>query len=263
MLVIITLRDYTNSNDEHFFTHKIYNKKCSFNCMLNFDDFEVLTFDCYGTLIDWESGILSAIKPILYNHNIDFDDDQILELYAEIEVKIEKEDYISYKNVLRRVVQDFGKKLNFKHSFHETEYLVKTFDSWVPFSDTVDALNKLKTKFKLAILSNVDDDLFAISAKHLQVKFNYIITAEQVGSYKPSLKNFKFAINKIGISQDKIIHIAQSLYHDIIPAKKLGLSTIWINRRKGKKGFGATPASSAKPDMEFPDLKSLVSTIFY
>jgi len=231
--------------------------------MINFDDFEVLIFDCYGTLIDWECGILSGIKPILSNHNIDLDDDQILELYAGIEVKIENENYINYKNVLRRVVQEFGKKLNFKPNSYEIDCILKTFDSWLPFPDTVDALKKLKEKFKLAILSNVDDDLFTISAKHLEVKFNYIITAEQVESYKPSLNNFKFAINKIGIPQDKIIHIAQSLYHDIIPAKELGLFTIWINRRKGKKGFGATPVANAKPDIEFLDLKSLVSAILY
>jgi len=231
--------------------------------MANFDDFEVLIFDCYGTLIDWECGILSGIKPILFNHKINLDNDQILELYAEIEVKIENENYINYKNVLRRVVHEFGKKLNFKPNPNEINYLLKTFNNWMPFSDTVDALKKLKTKFKLALLSNVDEDLFSISAKHLEVKFNYIITAEQVKSYKPSHKNFKFAINKIGISQDKIIHIAQSLYHDIIPAKELGLFTIWINRRKDKEGFGATPAASAKPDLEYPDLKSLVSAIFY
>jgi len=231
--------------------------------MINFDDFEVLIFDCYGTLIDWESGILSGIKPILSNHSIDLDDDQILELYAEIELKIENENYTKYKNVLRRVVQELGKRLNFKPSSYEIDCLVETFDNWMTFQDTVDALKKLKEKYKLAILSNVDDDLFTISEKHLKVKFDYIITAEQIKSYKPSLKNFKFAINKIGISQDKIIHVAQSLYHDIVPAKELGLKTIWINRRKDKKGFGATPPASAKPDIEFPDLKSLVSEIFH
>lgn len=229
--------------------------------MINFDDFEVLLFDCYGTLIDWESGILSGIKPILFKHNIDFSDNKILELYAELEVKIENGNYIKYKNVLRRVVEEFGKKLNFKPSSIELECLVKTFDNWMPFPDTVDSLKKLKEKYRLAILSNVDDDLFTISAKHLKVKFDYIITAERVKSYKPSLKNFKFAIDKIGISEDKIIHVAQSLYHDIIPAKGLGLSTIWINRRKDKDGFGATPVASAKPDMIFPDLKSLVSAV--
>ena len=231
--------------------------------MINFDDFEVLIFDCYGTLIDWESGILSGIKPILSNHSIDLDDDQILELYAEIELKIENENYTKYKNVLRRVVQELGKRLNFKPSSYEIDCLVETFDNWMTFQDTVDALKKLKEKYKLAILSNVDDDLFTISEKHLKVKFDYIITAEQIKSYKPSLKNFKFAINKIEISQDKIIHVAQSLYHDIVPAKELGLKTIWINRRKDKKGFGATPPASAKPDIEFPDLKSLVSEIFH
>lgn len=232
--------------------------------MTDFDKFEVLIFDCFGTLIDWESGILKGFKPILFNHNIILEDGQILELYAKLEVQIENgRRYISYKNVLRRVVQGFGKKLNFKPSPNEIECLVKSFDKWMPFTDTVDALKILKEKYRLAILSNVDDDLFCITAKHLEVKFNYIITAEQVKSYKPTLKNFKFAINKIGVPEDKIIHVAQSLYHDIIPAKSLGLFTIWINRRKDKEGFGATPAASVKPDKEFPDLKSLVSEIFY
>jgi len=231
-------------------------------CMIDFDDFEVLIFDCYGTLIDWEFGILSGIKPILFNHNIYLNEDKILELYAKIEVKIENEKYIKYKEVLRIIVQDFGKKLKFKPSPNEIESLVNSFDNWKPFPDTVNALKKLKTKFKIAILSNVDDDLFAISAKHLKVNFDFIITAEQVKSYKPSIKNFNFAINKIGISKDKIIHVAQSLYHDIVPAKELGLKTIWINRRKGKDGFGATPAANAKPDLEFSDLKSFASSIF-
>jgi 2-haloacid dehalogenase len=223
--------------------------------MMGFNKFKVLTFDCYGTLIDWESGILAALKPILATHNIKLNDEQILELYAELEAKAEEGEFVKYKEVLRKVMQGMGNKLGFAPSPSELNCLVDSLKSWMPFPDTVDALQVLKKRFKLAIISNIDDDLFALTAKHLKVEFDWIITAEQVKSYKPSLHNFKFAIGKIGISPEKILHVAQSIYHDIIPAKKLGLTTVWLNR---KKEFGAE-YGTAQPDLEVPDLKTLVS----
>ncbi len=229
--------------------------------MIDFNKYKVLTFDCYGTLIDWESGILTALKPVLLNHNINLNDNQILELYAGFESEIEKGEFVEYKEILRRVMQNFSKKFGFTLSSFEKDCLVNSLKDWKPFPDTVEALQKLKKKFELAIVSNVDDDLFAFSAGHLDVKFDYVITAEQVRSYKPSLENFKFAIEKMGVLPEKILHIAQSIYHDIIPAKTLGLSTIWVNRRKGKEGAGATPPASGQPDLEVPDLKTLVVII--
>ena len=130
---------------------------------------------------------------------------------------------------------------------------------WKPFSDTVEALEALKERYKLAIISNVDDGLFALTACHLEVEFDWIITAEQVGTYKPSKNNFEIALERMGIQKGKLLHAAESLFHDIAPATELGISTVWVHRRTEKEGFGATPPAGAKPDLEVPDLKTLVS----
>jgi 2-haloacid dehalogenase len=119
----------------------------------------------------------------------------------------------------------------------------------------------MKQRYKLAIISNVDDGLFALTACHLEVEFDWIITAEQAQTYKPSLNNFELALERIGIAPDRLVHTAESLFHDHVPAKKLGLSTIWVHRRANKGGFGATPPANAEPDLEVPDLKSLVSAM--
>lgn len=227
--------------------------------MIEFDNYEVLTFDCYGTLIDWESGILAAIRPILSVHNVNLSNEQILEIFAELETEQEKGEYLKYKEVLTRVVQNLGERLGFAPDSAELDFLANSLKNWQPFTDTVEALKELKKKFKLAVISNIDDDLFAFSANKLDVKFDWVITAEQVKSYKPSLNNFKLAIEIIGLPSEKILHVAQSIYHDIIPAQSLGLSTVWVNRRGSKEGFGATPSASGQPDLEVPDLKTLVS----
>jgi 2-haloacid dehalogenase len=229
--------------------------------MLNFDKYEVLTFDCYGTLIDWESGILSAIRPVLSAHNLNLTDDQILELYAVLESQAEKGAFKKYKSILSMVMEGFGDKLGFIPNKEELGCLAESLKSWQPFPDTVQALNGVKRKYRLGIISNIDDDLFSFSAKHLQVEFDWIISAEQVKSYKPSLNNFNLAIERIGLPKGKILHVAQSLYHDILPAKKLGLATVWVNRRHAKGGFGATPLAHSQPDLEVPNLRTLVSRI--
>ena len=229
--------------------------------MLNFNKYDILTFDCYGTLIDWENGILTALKPVLVNHNINLNDDAILELYAKFESDIEKGEFLIYKNVLGKIMERIGNKFEFDLSSSEKDCLVESLRNWKPFPDTSESLQLLKNKFKLAIISNIDDDLFAYSEKQIGVNFDYIITAEQVRSYKPALDNFEFAIRKIGVSPDKILHVAQSIYHDIVPAKTVGLSTVWVNRRKGKKGFGATPPASEQADHGVSDLKELVQVL--
>lgn len=224
--------------------------------MLNFNDFEVVTFDCYGTLIDWESGILNSLFPILVAHKISVGNEELLELYGELEAAEEGRDYLVYREVLKNVLWKIGSRLGFTPSQDELENFPESIKDWLPFSDTVAALKALKNNYKLAIISNIDDELFAYSAKHLQVEFDCLITAQQVKSYKPSLNNFHRAIEIIGLPKTKILHTAQSLYHDIAPAKSSGLSTVWINRRHNKRGFGATPPSEATPDLTFSDLES-------
>jgi 2-haloacid dehalogenase len=227
--------------------------------MINFQQFEVLSFDCYGTLIDWESGILTALKSILVKHNINIADKRILELYAQIESNQQSGEYLKYREVLKEVVQGFGQELNFKPTESELDALAESIKDWLPFPDTVEALQALKKRYKLTIISNIDDDLFAYTAKKLQVEFDWIITAEQVKSYKPSLQNFEVAIGRMGISPEQLLHVAQSVYHDIVPAKSMGLTAVWVNRRQDKEGSGATVSVNGNPDLEVPDLKTLVS----
>lgn len=228
---------------------------------IDFQQFEVLSFDCYGTLIDWEKGILRALKSIFSNHNIDISDNQLLALFAEKEALQESGEYLKYREILKKVAQSIGEELNVELTDSELNALPDSIQFWEPFSDTVEALKTLKKRYKLTIISNVDNDLFAYTAKKLEVPFDWIITAEDVKSYKPSLRNFEVALQRMGISPNKLLHIAQSVYHDIVPAKSMGLTTVWVNRRKGKQGFGATAPASGIPELEVPDLKSLVSLI--
>jgi 2-haloacid dehalogenase len=229
--------------------------------MLNFDQFEVLTFDCYGTLIDWETGIWAALGPILATHQVHVSPDKALELFGELEAEAERGDYREYRSVLRTVLEGFGARLGFAPTRSELQDFPASVKDWPAFPDSPTALQALKTKYKLAIVSNIDDELFASSALRLQVQFDWVITAQQARSYKPSPNNFHIAFQKIGVPRTKVLHVAQSLFHDIAPAKALGLSTVWVNRRHGKAGAGATPSAQAQPDLEVPDLQSLARAI--
>jgi 2-haloacid dehalogenase len=224
--------------------------------MLKIDDFKVLTFDCYGTLIDWEAGLLNALEPILAAHSIEVANQELLELYGELETAEERGAYLLYKDVLKTVLVKIGAHFGFTPTPDELESFPASVKDWLPFPDTFAALQRLKKDYKLAILSNIDDDLFAASASLLGVEFDWVITAQQVKSYKPSANNFHSAIARIGLPKEQILHVAQSLFHDIAPAKSLGLASVWIHRRLGKEGFGATPPSDATPDLTFPDLES-------
>jgi 2-haloacid dehalogenase len=227
--------------------------------ILNFDDFEVLTFDCYGTLIDWETGLWEALRPILAAHGIDIVAERALELYGELEAEVERGEYHEYRVVLQMVLERFGSRVGFRPNQNELQQFSQSVHCWPVFLDSPHALRALKKKFKLAIISNIDDDLFASSANRLEVEFDWVITAQQVGSYKPSLQNFLVAIEQIGLPKNQILHVAQSVFHDIVPAKTLGLSTVWINRRHDKRGPGATPQADGRPDFEFPDLQSFAA----
>ena len=229
--------------------------------MLELEAYEALSFDCYGTLIDWEGGILSAIGQVLSKHDASLNDDQILRLYATLESKAEQGEFENYKSVLRTVMEGFGRETGFKPDRDERDCLVDSLPNWQPFPDAVQALRSLKRNYKLAVISNVDDDLFSASERRLQMSFDWVVTAEQVGAYKPSLEMFTAAVERMALPGDRILHVAQSLYHDIVPAHKLGLATVWVNRRRGKEGSGATPQAHAEPDLEVPDLLALVSAL--
>lgn len=226
--------------------------------MLNFESIEVITFDCYGTLIDWETGIWRSLSSIFAHHGIDIGVETALELYGELELEAERGMYQNYRKVLRTVLNGMGTRLDFTPTEAELRDFSESVKDWPPFPDSMASLEALKKKYKVAVISNIDDDLFAMSAQHLGVQFDWIITAEQAKSYKPSLNNFHLAIERIGVPRHNILHVAQSLFHDIAPANKLGLKNVWINRRHNKKGWGATPPAEAQPDLEVPDLTRIM-----
>jgi 2-haloacid dehalogenase len=224
---------------------------------LDFTRFQILTFDCYGTLIDWETGIFSALRPILAAHGKTISDPALLEMYSELEAKAEQGEFRAYREVLQSVVRDFGERLGFTPSESEVRSLPESLTHWQPFSDSVPALRQLKSRYQLAIISNVDDDLFAATAPKLEVGFDYFITAQQARAYKPSVKIFRMAQEKIGVVPEQWLHIGQSIYHDVIPVKSLGIATVWVNRPSPRPGAGAAKAASGKPDLEIPNLKML------
>jgi 2-haloacid dehalogenase len=221
---------------------------------LDFDRFQALTFDCYGTLIDWESGLLGALRPILHSHAQKLSDSQILDIYSELEPK-EQNPYRRYRDVLANVVRGFGERLGFQASDTEAGSLPESLKGWQPFPDTRAALEKLRTKYKLAIISNTDDDLFAATSRHLGIRFDEVVTAEQAQAYKPSPAPFLLALQRLGLAREQVLHVGQSVYHDVLPAKALGMATVLVLRR----GFGATRPTEGDPDLKVPDLRTLAS----
>jgi 2-haloacid dehalogenase len=227
--------------------------------MLDFNRFEILTFDCYGTLVNWEDGILRCLHRILVAHGKDTDDPTILKLYGDFEGRAEQGDYRPYRDVLQSVVQQFGDQLGFAPTDQEVKSLPESLPSWKPWPDTVSALSELRKRFRLAIVSNVDDDLFAATQPQLGVEFNQIITAQQAQAYKPSLKIFELALSRVGVPAHRILHVGQSLYHDVLPAQSLGLATVWVNRPSARKGVGAVKAAEAQPDLQVSSLAELAA----
>jgi 2-haloacid dehalogenase len=207
-------------------------------------DFDALTFDCYGTLIDWESGMIEALKPLTERVPRPLTRDQILEAHARHEssqqiytpAKIYRE---LLAIVYKRLAEEWG-----VYTTHEqcVDY-GRSIRNWPAFEDTPDALQYLKKHFKLVILSNVDNESFSASNQKLQVQFDAIYTAEDIGSYKPSSRNFEYMLAKLnerGIRKEKILHTAESMFHDHKPANAHGLKSCWIFRRHAQQGFGAT-----------------------
>jgi 2-haloacid dehalogenase len=229
--------------------------------MLDFSRFEILTFDCYGTLINWEEGILRCLHGILTAHGKDMDDATILQLYGDFEAQAELGEYRRYREVLQSVVRQFGEQLGFAPTEEEIRSLPESLQEWKPWPDTVAALRELKRRFRMAIISNVDDDLFTATMPQLGVEFDQIITAQQAGAYKPSLKIFELALSRVGVPAHRILHVGQSVYHDVIPAQSLGLATVWVNRPSARGGVGAVKAVQGYPDLQVASLAELAAKI--
>ncbi|HTS08004.1 MAG TPA: haloacid dehalogenase type II [Candidatus Eisenbacteria bacterium] len=225
--------------------------------MLDFTRFEILTFDCYGTLIDWETGILATLHRILSAHSTQIDDGTLLKLYGDFEQRSESGPFMSYRDVLSSVVRQLGDELGFTPTAVEIRSLPDSLADWKPWPDTVDALHRLKARSRLAIISNVDDDLFASTRPKLEVDFDEVITAQQAQAYKPSLKLFELALTRINAPAHRVLHVGQSIYHDVVPAQSLGLATVWVNRPSARPGVGAVKAAEATPDLTVTSLTEL------
>jgi 2-haloacid dehalogenase len=222
-----------------------------------FDHFDVLTFDCYGTLIDWEAGLLAGVRAILDPRSIRVDDEDLLARYARHESAIESGPYVRYREVLARGGDAVCSELGVTASPDELARFGGSVVDWPPFPDSTAALARLKERFALAVITNCDDDLFAASNRRLGVDFDFVITAQQCRSYKPNPRNFEVAFERIGRPTERVLHVAQSLFHDHVPAKALGMTTVWINRRHDRSGTGATPPADATPDLITPDMATL------
>src|SRR5258708_17170329 len=210
---------------------------------MDFSRFTSISFDCYGTLIDWESGILPALRRVLGSHgkSQSLSDAAILELYGEFEAEAESGPYQSYRDVLQSVVRAFADRFHFQASSAEIRSLHESVHAWLPFPDTVAALRELQNRYKLVVISNIDNDLFAETRKRLDVEFDAVITAEQARSYKPSLNNFQMALRTLALAPDRLLHSPQSIYHDGVPAPSLGISTAWVNRNSARAGRVPVP----------------------
>ncbi len=229
---------------------------------MRLSDHSVLTFDCYGTLIDWEAGILAAMQPVIARHELVSSAQDVLVAYARAESAVVAGAYRPYREVLRRTFAAMAKDLGFAPQADELETLVEALGRWEPFPDTVAALRKLADAgLRLAIISNVDDDLFAASAARLGVAFERVITAEAARCYKPDPAIFEHALAQLGVAPGALLHCAQSRYHDLAPARRLGVQTVHVVRDSGRLGR-ATPEldddAALEPDWTVPDLAALV-----
>jgi len=230
-------------------------------------DFEALSFDCYGTLIDWEAGLSAVLTPWARERGLQLTEEQLLTAYASLEATVEAEHPADlYPDVLARSMRLLGSKLGARVTTEDVARLAGSVPDWPAFADSHESLAALGRRFKLIILSNVDRASFAGSNARLGVEFTSILTAQDVGSYKPSARNFEALISeatRLGVGPGRLLHVAQSLFHDHVPAKRAGLSTAWINRRHARPGWGATPEPPAPvtPDWEFPSMAALAAAV--
>jgi 2-haloacid dehalogenase len=228
-------------------------------------DFDALSFDCYGTLIDWEAGIATALAPWAAKQGVTLTSEQLLERYATAEAaEEERTPGALYPDILAAAMRTLATAVGATATSEDCERLAQSVPDWPAFPDSSAALALVATRYKLIILSNVDRESFAGSNAKLNVRFDAIVTAEDVRSYKPAARNFEALLDvagELGVEHGRLLHVAQSLFHDHVPAHSAGLPTVWINRREGRTGWGATPPpeSEVRPDWTFPSMAAFAA----
>ncbi|SNT35731.1 haloacid dehalogenase type II [Rhodococcoides kyotonense] len=232
---------------------------------MNLADYDALSFDCYGTLIDWEAGIAAVLAPWAAEVGLNMTDEELLLAYAENEARAEREQPAAlYSTILADSFRRTGEALGKQVSDAWASKLGSSVPNWPAFPDSAEALASLARDYKLIILSNVHREGFAGSNARLGVDFDAIITAEDVKAYKPAPNHFEAlddTLAELGVPREKLLHVAQSLFHDHVPAKRHGLPSVWINRRFDSPGWGATPEPSEEftYDLEFPTMKTFAA----
>lgn len=229
-------------------------------------DFTALSFDCYGTLIDWEAGLLGVLAPWAKRHAIPVSDEDLLVAYSDHEADVEREHPTwLYSEVLAEAFTRTAHSLRSAIDSADKEAIARSVPDWPAFKDSAEALARLKKHYALIILSNVHHEGFAGSQRRLGVEFDRLLLAEDIGSYKPNQRNFDVLLETA--SQDghegRLLHVAQSLFHDHVPAQQRGLHTVWINRRHNQPGWGATPdpGVGVTPNWEFPSLAAFADAV--
>jgi 2-haloacid dehalogenase len=234
---------------------------------LTLGGFEALSFDCYGTLIDWETGIAAMLRPWAQAHGLEMTDDELLTAYSTSEATAEESHPTElYPRILARSMRSLGTALGVSVSDDEAKSLAISVPDWPAFPDSAEALQRLSRRYQLIILSNVDRASFAASNKKLEVTFTSVLTAQDIGSYKPSPRNFaalEREMDRLGLARGKLLYVAQSLFHDHVPAKREGLPSVWINRRHDRPGWGATPepAQEWSYNLEFPSMAAFTDAV--
>ncbi len=236
--------------------------------MTGLADIKALTFDCYGTLIDWEQGIQDSLRPWLHSHGLIIDDTRVLEEFGKAESRIERDNPAApYTDILRHVHHALARAFGLAEDTDEAAHFAASVGSWPPFPDTVEVLRELQRAYKLIVVSNTDHDSFAATQRRLGVQFDAVVMAEDVGAYKPDHRMFMRAFEvgrEFGVEKSQILHVAQSLYHDHVPAKELGMTTVWVDRYRGAHGSGATvlPSREVHPDYTVTSLRELADLLF-
>jgi len=221
---------------------------------LDLSAYDVLTFDCFGTIVDWDRGVLDGLRAALEPLGVRASDAELLEAYARHEAALEHGACPRYRDVVAGTLRAIGAERGVEPSPQELAAFGDSVGDWPPFPDSVDALRRLGTRYRLCAVTNCDDDLFARTQRRLEEPFDWVVTAEQAGAYKPDHAMFELAFARVGVPRERILHVAQSLFHDHVPAAELGLDSVWVDRR-GERTPSLRPG--ADPDLIVPDLRTL------
>ena len=228
--------------------------------MLDFEQFEWISFDCYGTLVDWETGISDAVAGVFARHGVRKTRAEILAMFSGAEPRVQSSgEFLDYRWVLRDVMEIMAWEASIRLPRAEADSLPDSLPNWPVFPDAASALTRMQQRYKLAIISNVDDDLFAGTAKALGIDFDAVVTSQQAGSYKPDLRNFHLAQERLATVKERWLHVGESLFHDIGPANLMGIKSVWV--RRPDRG-GGSRRTGAVPDLEVPDLSVLAQQMF-